>query len=331
MSDLPALVAAAAAARDLPAELRAARRLFAGSFEGAAGWNVDLFGRTLVVRAPSEATPEQGRAAAEAVRAKVPRVRAALLRARRDAHDADAALLFGEPGDVDDEIREDGTRYALALQELKDGGLYLDTRTLRAWLKAHLSGARVLNAFAYTASLGVAARAGGASLVVNLDKSMRALDVGKRSMNLNGFAVRRADFRAKDFFTESARLRKDGALFDCVIVDPPFYAEGKTGKVDLEAEGGRLVDKARPLVADGGALVVVNNALWLPGEAWKRVLDGICAGGYAEIEALVPAPDDVLGAPATRVEPHALPTEPAPWAHPTKIAILRMRRKDGRR
>ena len=55
----------------------------------------------------------------------------------------------------------------------------------------------------------------------------------------------------------------------------------------------------------------------------------MCADGYLTIEQLVPIPEDVRGFAATRVgEP---PADPAPFEHATKIAILRVRRKDGRR
>ena len=115
-------------------------------------------------------------------------------------------------------------------------------------------------------------------------------------------------------------LRREGALFDCVFVDPPFFSATSKGVVDLEEGAAKVLDKARPLVGDGGWLVAVNNALWVPGADWLRVLlDG--AGGYAELEAIIPVPDDVRG----MVMPTApsRPADPAPFAHPTKIAVQR--------
>jgi 23S rRNA (cytosine1962-C5)-methyltransferase len=50
-----------------------------------------------------------------------------------------------------------------------DASFYLDTRNLRGWALEHLAGKSVLNTFAYTGSLGVAAKAAGASRVVHLD------------------------------------------------------------------------------------------------------------------------------------------------------------------
>jgi 23S rRNA (cytosine1962-C5)-methyltransferase len=75
-----------------------------------------------------------------------------------------------------------------------DSSLYLDTRLLRAWASEHLGGKRVLNTFAYTGSLGVAAQAGGAARVVQLDLNRRFLNLAKDSYTLNGFPIHKSDF-----------------------------------------------------------------------------------------------------------------------------------------
>jgi 23S rRNA (cytosine1962-C5)-methyltransferase len=211
----------------------------------------------------------------------------------------------------------------------QDASLYLDTRNLRAWALAHLAGKSVLNAFAYTGSLGVAALAGGARRVMHIDRTRAFLNLAKTSYTLNGFPIRRGDFRAGDFWREVAALKRSGALFDCVFLDPPFFASDHTGTINLSAESGRLINKVRPLVADGGALVAVNNALFVSGAEYMQTLKSLCADGYLTIEELIPAPPDFTGYPETCVG--APPADPAPFNHSTKMAILRVRRKDARR
>jgi 23S rRNA (cytosine1962-C5)-methyltransferase len=155
------------------------------------------------------------------------------------------------------------------------------------------------------------------------------LNLAKESYALNGFAVARADFLVADFFAAVRRLKTEGALFDCVFLDPPFFSRTSGGRVDLEAGADRLINKVRPLIGDGGYLVTVNNALFVSGADWMRTLEALCAGGYLALEELVPVPPDFTGHPATRAG--GPPTDPAPFNHPTKIAVLRVRRKDGRR
>ena len=57
-----------------------------------------------------------------------------------------------------------------------------------------------------------------------------------------------------------------------------------------------------------------------------QMLETLCADGYLSMEALIPVPQDFIGYSATPVG--TLPADPAPFNHPTKIAVLRVRRKD---
>jgi 23S rRNA (cytosine1962-C5)-methyltransferase len=307
----------------------AAVRLFDGFREGWPGLVVDLYARTLVLYDRDASAERAGRVAA-LVASRVPGVRAAIRKARhgRDPAERNGLPIPGFDGAPDREVVEHGVRYAIELTLNRDASFYLDTRELRRLLKAELAGARVLNAFAYTGSLGVAARAAPAAEVIHLDRTRRFLEVARASYALNGFEVRRRDFRARDFFVEAASLRREGALFDAVIVDPPFFSTDARGTVDLERGMERLLNKVRPLVADGGRIFAVNNGLFVPGSAYLAALEGLGRDGYVTLESVVPVPDDVLG-PA-RSGPVPYPADPAPFAHPTKIAVLRVRRKDAR-
>ncbi|HMV50823.1 MAG TPA: hypothetical protein PKD31_23985, partial [Blastocatellia bacterium] len=59
------------------------------------------------------------------------------------------------------------------------------------------------------------------------------------------------------------------------------------------------------------------------------LLEDVCADGYLTIEELIPVAEDFTGYENTRVA--AAVTDPAPFNHSTKIAVLRVRRKDARR
>jgi len=226
-------------------------------------------------------------------------------------------------------IREHGVWYAVDLQLNQDTSFYLDTRNLRAWILRHLNGQRVLNTFAYTGSLGVAAQAAGAARVVQLDLKREFLNVAKTSYTLNGFPIRKADFISSDFWPAISRMIHQRELFDCVLLDPPFFAETNKGVVDMEKNYARLINKVRPLIADGGCLVAVNNALYVSGADYLRTLEALCEDGYLTIEELLPVAEDFSGYESTRVPREMI--DPAPFNHATKIAVLRVRRKDGLR
>ena len=310
-------------------------RLFNGFLEGDPDLAIDLYGRTVLLHnyaedpAGAEAAAAKIRQAWQFLHGELPWLQAALVKMRSVPDAQHAArrgiLLEGSAGQIDSKICEDDVWYALDLTMHQDASLYLDTRLLRRWLKINLAGMSVLNTFAYTGSLGVAALAGGAGRVVQLDLSRRFLNLARVSYQLNGFPIREEDFIAGDFFTEVNRLKRRGELFDCVLLDPPFFAVTDRGRVDLVSQSQRLINKVRPLVNDGGRLVTINNALFLSGQDYYTLLKDLCAGGYLSIEELIPVPPDFTGYPETVAG--APPVDPAPFNHSTKIAVLGVKRK----
>ena len=230
-------------------------------------------------------------------------------------------LLFGSS--VDRKVKEHGIWYAIDLTMNRDTSLYLDTRHLRKWLIEKMKGKRLLNAFAYTGSFGVAALAGGASRVVQLDRNRKFLNLAKESYTLNGFPIHKQEFIASDFFPTIGQFKRSNERFDCVIIDPPFFSTTSKGSVDQVRESARLINKVRPLIEDGGYLIAINNALYISGREYMQTLQSLCEDGYLKIEELIPVPEDFIGFNKTG----SLITDPAPFNHSTKIAVLKVKRK----
>ncbi len=305
-----------------------ALRLFNGFLEGCPDLAVDLYAATAVLHDYAR-DAKRGRALADAavelLHDRFPWLRAIILK-RRYGSSTEAKrgrLVLGEL--LDQRVCEDGVWYAVDLVRSQDASLYLDTRELRRWARQNLKDKTVLNTFAYTGSLGVAARAGGARRVVQIDRNRNSLNLAKASNTFNGFSLSAQDFLAGDFFPLVSTLKRAGEFFDCVFLDPPFFSETAKGTVDLAKNCARLINKVRPLIADGGRLVAVNNALYVSGRAYMETLQTLCADGYLKIEELVPVPEDFTGFPETRRGSPV--TDPAPFNHSTKIAVLGVRRK----
>jgi 23S rRNA (cytosine1962-C5)-methyltransferase len=302
--------------------------LFNGFLEGCPELVVDLYGRTLVLHDYAE-LPEEGLSMIQQAQAylqsRLPWLQAGIVKLRNSpsAQAKRGRLLFGE--NPDRKVLEQGVWYALDLCMHQDASLYLDTRNLRTWAKQTLGGKTVLNTFAYTGSLGVAALAGGATRVVQLDLSRAFLALAKTSYTLNGFPIHKEDFLCGDFWELVSRLKRTGARFDCVLVDPPFFSTTPKGRLDLNTDSARLINKVRPLVNDGGWLVSINNAVYVSGKEYLQMLEGLCADGYLKIAELIPVPEDYTGYPETQVG--APVTDPRPFNHSTKIAVLEVRRK----
>jgi 23S rRNA (cytosine1962-C5)-methyltransferase len=316
----------------LDAEHISAARLFNGYYEGCPDLVVDLYARTLVVLI-NAVRPDELLASLPRVQdfylSRLPWLSSVVLKIRRAQSEIEhrGTVVYGSFPDR--RIMEHGVWYAIDLTLSQDASFYLDTRNLRRWLIDNAVGKSVLNTFAYTGSLGVAASTSGAREVIQLDHSKKHLDIARQSITLNGLPLNQETYLVGDFWKQAARLKRAGRLFDIVLLDPPFFAASRMGVVDLQRESTRLINKIRPLVSHDGYLVAVNNALFLRGSEYLGDLEKLCESGYVSIDSLVPVPEDITGYANTRR--NAPPADPAPFNHPTKIAILRVKRKDGRK
>ena len=310
-------------------------RLFNGFSEGNPNLVVDLYAETILFHNYGSAVhhyadnPEPASSliqeAQEFYQHHLPWLKAGLVKTRntKSADEKHGRILFGT--DLDRRIKEHNIWYAVDLTLNQDASFYLDTRNLRKWIIENLKGKNILNAFAYTGSLGVAALAGGASRVVQLDRNRPFLNVAKDSYSLNSLPIHKQDFIASDFFTQVAKFKKTGERFDCVFIDPPFFSTSPRGTVDQINESARLINKVRPLVNDSGYLIAINNALYVSGSEYMRTLEALCTDGYLKIKELIPIPDDFTGYPETQIDKPI--TDPSPFNHSTKIAVLEVKRK----
>ena len=76
------------------------------------------------------------------------------------------------------------------------------------------------------------------------------------------------------------------------------------------------------LVAAGGVLIAVNNSLYLSGRDFQEKLESICDGKYLALEKFIPIPEDYCFK-CDETQSY-YPADPAPFNHPTKIAVLRV-------
>ena len=132
---------------------------------------------------------------------------------------APSACLWGEVPEPLDAL-EAGLRYRLHPGRAQNLGFFPDMAVGRDLVRSIAAGRRVLNLFAYTCSFSVAALAGGAAQVTNLDMHAPSLAIGRLNHTLNGLDLRRARFLDHDLFKSFGKLRQHGP-YDLVILDPP--------------------------------------------------------------------------------------------------------------
>ena len=305
-----------------------ALRLFAGFYEGLPDLIADLYADTLVFfdyGEDGQVGKDNLRLAEDFYLSKLLWIDCVVQKTRHspDIKKRRGLITYGDKPAA--QIVENDIAFAIDLLLNQDASFYCDTRNLRNWLTENAAGWQVLNTFAYTGSLGIAALAGGADYVIQTDQNKKFLAIARQSAIANHLDLGKMKLRRNNFFSEVARLKREKILFDCVIFDPPFFSSTSKGTLDLVYQSTRLINKVRPLVKDGGWLVAINNALFLSGTDYMQSLEQLCQDGYLSIEQIIPIPEDITGFPQTITNDH--PVDPTPFNHPTKISILKVKRK----
>lgn len=159
-----------------------------------------------------------------------------------------SGVMRGNAPPTDLTITENGLRLRVDIAAGHKTGFYLDQRDNRARVGQSAAGKRVLNCFCYTGGFSLAALAGGATQVLSIDSSADALALAQHNQALNFPASAAMEWRRADVFEELRRLKKEGAEFDLIVLDPPKLAPNRThveraarAYKDLALQGLRLL------------------------------------------------------------------------------------------
>ncbi len=194
--------------------------------------------------------------------------------------------------------REQGLVYRLDFGRGQNIGFFGDMIAARAWLRERAAGKRVLNLFAFTCSFSVAALAGGAEHVVNIDMSGAALKLGRENHRLNGLDPRRADFLPYNLFRSWKKLHSLGR-YDLVVIDPPSKQKGS---FIAERDYRRVVRQLHRLLRPEADILACLNAPWLGEDFLDETLSGNLPGSR-RVARLPAAPgfEEPGGDPALKV------------------------------
>ena len=207
----------------------------------------------------------------------------------------------------------------------KDPWLFLDFRSTRRWIRHHAEGATVLNLFAYTCGIGVAALAGGAAEVWNVDFADSALAVGRRNLAHNGFAPTAFRTIQADVIPtirqlaglpvkgRAARKRRYPRFaprgFDLVVLDPPTWATTPFGAIDPVRDYPSLFKPSVLATHQGGTVIATNHVSTVDRDEWIGVLERCAAKAGRPVRSLeVLAPDGDFPSPDGK--------------HPLKVAVV---------
>lgn len=154
------------------------------------------------------------------------------------------------------QLQEMELKYWLTLDERQNTGIFLDMANGRRWVNEQAKDKRVLNLFAYTCAFSIAALAGGAQKVVNVDMSRSGLSAGRENHRLNGQDLSRVVFEGVDIFKSFGRLKKHGP-YELIICDPPSFQKGS---VDIKRDYAKIIRRIPQLAVPGAELLLCLNS-----------------------------------------------------------------------
>jgi 23S rRNA G2069 N7-methylase RlmK/C1962 C5-methylase RlmI len=288
-------LAAAVARRAQLATRTDAIRLVHGESDGVPAVVVDRFADTLVVSSYAAGADALARYAARALDPTSPIVgpaRHVILRPARMRHAPaePARTLRGSPPELV-HITEGGLVLAVDLAAGQKTGSYLDLRGLRRELAAApLTGARVLNLFAYSGMLGLAAELAGATAIVQVDASERALALAAAH---HVRTPARHTFVVADVFDWLPGFTAEP--FDLVIVDPPAMTSKASQIPSVLAAYRKLYRAAARLVRPGGTVVAACCTSRIERATFHKAVGEALGEHFSLHHEIPPEPDHPVG------------------------------------
>ncbi|OGU57550.1 MAG: 23S rRNA methyltransferase [Ignavibacteria bacterium RBG_13_36_8] len=181
-------------------------------------------------------------------------------------------LTYGEMPPALLEIKENNYKFFIDIQNGHKTGFYLDQRENRILLSQLAENKTVLNCFAYTGGFGVAALAGGAKHVVNIETSADALTLAQKNFLLNNFSDRQFENINEDVFKVLRKFRDSNKQFDIIILDPPKFAES-VSQVEKASRGYKDINLlALKLIKPGGLLFTFSCSGHIGSDLFQKIV-----------------------------------------------------------
>jgi len=284
-------------------------RVVAGASDDLPGLVIDRYGRFVVASDYDPAGP--GAALAPIIEAALPEC-AVVVRTRTGKDGLQ--FHFGQrPVPESLMATEDGLKFEIRTDPRHDFGLFLDGRAARQRVFAIADGALVLNLFAYTCGFAVAARAGGARDVINVDPEKDYLTWGRRNAALNQTDFRVFPDKAQDFLRRWRRRHDRGAAdhFDVIVVDPPAFGVGRGDDRILRKFWPELLASIA-IAAPQHAILMCNDKAYSGYETFHHTVADALGPGY-EVMTLEHGPE-IRGRDPSRTDP---------WYRPPRVLHAR--------
>jgi 23S rRNA (cytosine1962-C5)-methyltransferase len=178
-------------------------------------------------------------------------------------------VLVGEAPPETIQIVENGVKFLVDVRKGHKTGFYLDQRNARELVGKLSQGRDVLNCFSYTGGFGIYAAMGGAKSVTQVDVSADALGIAAKNAELNNVET---ELVKEDVFSYLRKCRDARKTFDLIVLDPPKFADSKSGLMKA-ARGYKDINLlAMKLIRPGGIIATFSCSGAMTSEFFDTIL-----------------------------------------------------------
>jgi len=210
-------------------------RLLHGEGDGLSGLILDVYGGAVVMQAHSPGMHADRTLIAAAVKQVLgDALQSLYYKSQHTTTGAGESEYLVGMGVLPHTVLEHGNKFYVDWEEGQKTGFFLDQRENRRLLADMAEGSRVLNTFCYTGGFSVYALTAGASSVISVDSSEKAIALTRKNLELNGKDADLNPCLCVDTFDYLKELpnRQQGVEdpFDIMVLDPPAFAKHKDAR-----------------------------------------------------------------------------------------------------
>ncbi len=156
------------------------------------------------------------------------------------------------------EVEVLGLKIELRLTPFKHTGVFPEQESQWVWLQERAKGLNVLNLFGYTGIASLICAAAGAR-VTHVDASRPTISWARHNQQLSGLLDKPIRWMVEDATKFVEREARRGNKYDGIIMDPPVFGHGPTGKAwQFNKSLPPLLDGCKRVLADKPKFVLIN-------------------------------------------------------------------------
>lgn len=184
------------------------------------------------------------------------------------------------------EIRENGIKYFVDVENGQKTGFFLDQKYNRLAVSKIAKGKKVLDCFTHTGSFALNAAMGGAERVTAVDISETAVKMAQANAERNGLDGR-MDFLAADVFDLLPELEaKGGKPYDFIILDPPAFTKSRKTVRNAEKGYKEINYRAMKLLPRGGYLATCSCSHFMRNDLFVKMLHDAAADAGVQLKQI---------------------------------------------